>query len=91
MKTTPYRGYLSSIDSRAYFGLGNTTVIDSVVIKWPGNKKQVLKDVKANQLLLVDIKNANIQNTWINDTIATNTLFTDSYKLIGNKLPASGK
>jgi len=57
-ENTPYRGYLSTVDSKAFFGLGNVTTIDSLIIKWI-NKKQVLYNVKANQLLKLDIKNAN--------------------------------
>ena len=82
-ENSPYRGYLSSIDSRAFFGLGDVTVIDSVIIKWPENKKQVLKDVKTNQLLSVDIKNADIEDTWINYPIAKNTLFTEVTNSLG--------
>ena len=73
----PYRGYLSSIDTRAFFGLGNVSIIDSVIIRWPGNKKEILKNVKANQLLSVDIKNATIEDSWNNDILAKNALFTD--------------
>ena len=73
----PCRGYLSSIDTRAFFGLGHVSVVDSVIIRWPGNKKQLLKNVKANQLLTVDIKNADIADSWSNDRFTTDALFTD--------------
>ena len=73
----PYRGYLSSVDPKAFFGLGNVTVIDSVIVKWPGDRKQLLKDVKANQLLVVDIKNANLNYTWTYNFLVKNALFTD--------------
>ncbi len=82
-ENSPYRGYLSSIDMKAFFGLGNVTVVDSVIIKWPGNKKQVLKDVKPNQLLGVDIKNANLEYNWISDSFVKNALFTDITNLSG--------
>jgi len=52
------QGYLSTVDNKAHFGLGNIAVTDSVIIRWPGQKKQVLQKVPANQLLHVDIKNA---------------------------------
>ena len=73
----PYRGYLSTVDGGAFFGLGNTSVVDSVVIRWPGNKKQVLNNVKANQSLLADIKNANLPDTWNADVLVKDALFTD--------------
>ena len=82
-ENSPYRGYLSSIDLTAFFGLGDVAVVDSVIIKWPGNKKQVLKDVKPNQLLEVDIKNANLEYNWISDSLVKNTLFTDITNLSG--------
>ena len=31
----PYRGYLSSYQDIAHFGLGRVTMLDSVVIHWP--------------------------------------------------------
>ena len=47
------RGYQSACDNVLHFGLGKTTVIDSVVIYWLDEKKQVLQNVKANQRLSV--------------------------------------
>ena len=57
-ENTPYRGYLSTIQAIAHFGLGNRTIVDSVIIKWPNGKMQLLRNVQANQILKVDIKNA---------------------------------
>jgi hypothetical protein len=57
-ENSPYRGYLSTTSDIAFFGLGKVATIDSVIVLWPTGKKQLLQDVKANQLLLVDIKNA---------------------------------
>jgi hypothetical protein len=54
----PYRGYLSSVQAIAHFGLGNISKVDSVVIKWPGGKKQVLRNVKADQKINVNIADA---------------------------------
>ena len=72
----PYRGYLSTVDAKAFFGLGNIQQIDSVIIRWPGNKKQILQNVKPNQLLTADIRNANITDVW-NIPIIANAMFTD--------------
>ncbi|WP_153799550.1 VCBS repeat-containing protein [Foetidibacter luteolus] len=46
----PVRGYLSTVDSKLIFGLGNNTVADSVKIVWPGDKIEVLKNVKADSV-----------------------------------------
>jgi len=59
-ENTPYRGYLSSTQYSAHFGLGKTTRIDSVIIKWPQGKTQLFKNVNANEILKVDSKNAGI-------------------------------
>ena len=35
------------------FGLGNTTIIDSLIIEWPGTGKQILTNVEPNQFMKV--------------------------------------
>lgn len=54
----PYRGYLSTYQHIAHFGLGNNTLLDSVVIKWPGGKKQIILNVRADQMLKVNLADA---------------------------------
>lgn len=46
-------GYNSSSDKRVYFGLGNATVVDRIELAWPTGVKQVLKNVKADQILTI--------------------------------------
>ena len=57
-ENNPYRGYLSSVQGVAHFGLGKTTMVDSAVILWNNNKKEVLKNIQANQHISVSIANA---------------------------------
>jgi hypothetical protein len=76
-ENSPYRGYLSTVEDKAFFGMGKTQLIDSVIIRWPTHVKQTLYKVPVNQLLKVDIKNANIADDWSQPTVATNTYFTD--------------
>ncbi len=45
--------YNSSSDKRVHFGLGSAGVIDSIELTWPSGIKQVLKNVKADQILTV--------------------------------------
>jgi enediyne biosynthesis protein E4 len=62
---SPVRGFSSSVDLRLHFGMGNITTIDSLKIKWPDDKVQVIKNIKTNQLLTVkyeDAKSAVVQN-----------------------------
>ena len=81
---TPYRGYLSTIQDIAHFGLGAIKVVDSVIVKWQNNKVQLLRNVNANQLLQLDIANAQSIAPTPKDVFAKNTLFrevTDSTKI----------
>jgi ASPIC and UnbV/FG-GAP-like repeat len=82
-ENTPYRGYLSTIQDIAHFGLGNRSIVDSVIIKWPNGKMQLLRNVKANQSLLVDIKNADINYSFEKDSFASGSLFKDVTDSVG--------
>jgi hypothetical protein len=46
-------GFNSSSDRRVHFGLGTATVIDKIELAWPSGIKQVLTNVKADQILEV--------------------------------------
>ena len=46
-------GYNSSSDKRVHFGLGEDAWIDSVELKWPTGVKQVLRHIKADQILTI--------------------------------------
>jgi hypothetical protein len=76
-ENTPFRGYLSTIQNIAHFGLGNTGSVDSVLVKWPGRKMQLLLHVPADQLLKADIRDANRSYSFAQDTIARSTLFRE--------------
>jgi hypothetical protein len=52
----PVRGYLSQVDSRLHFGLGDASTVDSVEVRWPNGEVTTLKNVKANQVLTVTQK-----------------------------------
>ncbi len=49
----PSGSFLSSSDSRLYFGMGVSEVADSIRIRWPNGLEQQLDGVSSNQLLLV--------------------------------------
>ena len=74
----PYRGYLSSNQNIAHFGLGNTTVVDSLIIRWPGGKKQTMLQVKANQVIKADIAEANDTYWWQPATVPAQSLFKET-------------
>ena len=51
----PVRGYLSQVDSRLHFGIGPAKQVDSIEVRWPDGKVQLLKNVSANQYLEVGL------------------------------------
>ncbi len=76
-ENTPYRGYLSSVQNFAHFGLGNFSLVDSAVIKWPNGKKQVMRNIAVDKTIVADIENADETYNWEKQVLATNTLFKD--------------
>jgi len=55
------RGYLSAVDNAIHFGLGNTTIIDTLKVVWPSGKYIEHYDVMANTTISFDEKNAKKQ------------------------------
>ena len=49
----PCRGYLSTIDFKAHFGLGAASTVDSIRVVWPDGKSQLVTKVKADQTLKI--------------------------------------
>ena len=45
--------YASSSDKRVHFGLGSDVRIKEIELRWPSGKVQILRDVKADQILKV--------------------------------------
>jgi ASPIC and UnbV/FG-GAP-like repeat len=72
---TPYRSYLSTMQLDPHFGLGQTSRVDSLVVKWPDGKMQVLLGVPANQKLTVDHKAARIPYQWVTPATVDHALF----------------
>jgi len=56
----PVRGYLSSVDTKLLFGMGKNKTVDSVVIVWPNDKKQILQNLKADSTYALFQKNATV-------------------------------
>jgi hypothetical protein len=52
------RGFQSGCEQRLHFGLDSATVVDSVLVVWPSQQYQVLKNVAANTPLIVYAKDA---------------------------------
>jgi hypothetical protein len=45
--------YNSSSDKRVHFGLGSAAVVDAIELTWPSGIRQILKNVKADQIVTV--------------------------------------
>lgn len=54
------RGFMSSSDTKLHFGLDDTDKVDSLLVVWPDQKYQLLKNVSVNQQLIVKQKDANL-------------------------------
>ena len=80
---TPYRGYLSTMQLEPHFGLGSMTNIDSLVVKWPDGRKQVLPNVAPNQKLTIRYDAAAAIYHWEPQTPASHALFTPAGDSLG--------
>lgn len=52
---SPVRGYCSHSEEVLHFGLGDVSMVDSVVISWPNNTQTRLTDVEANQSIVANM------------------------------------
>ena len=73
----PYRGYLSTMQDMAHFGLGKVALLDSVVIQWNNGARQAIPNVKADQVLTVNIADAREAGAVTPPVIASDALFKE--------------
>ena len=74
----PARGYLSSDDARAHFGVGNLAKIDSLKIIWPDSSWQVITGITTDQAISVNQKNATHNNFY--SPLTQTPIFTEVSK-----------
>ncbi|MBK5278921.1 MAG: VCBS repeat-containing protein, partial [Bacteroidia bacterium] len=55
---SPMRGFMSTVDYKLHFGLGEISSVDSVIVEWPQGKVTILTNVKTNQLISLNEKDA---------------------------------
>jgi hypothetical protein len=55
-EVAPASSYLSSSDSRIHWGLGDTTSLETLTIRWPSGKEQTLHDVATDRILRVEMQ-----------------------------------
>ncbi|MGI8633972.1 MAG: VCBS repeat-containing protein [Segetibacter sp.] len=80
----PTRGYLSTDDYRAHFGLGSATHVDSLKVQWPDGKMQLLMNVEVDKTITVFYKDA-ISINAVDVAKAKASLFTNSAAKYGIK------
>ena len=79
---TPYRGYMSSVQNMAHFGLGNTAVLDSIIVEWNDKTKTILKNIDVNKNLIISASKNNAVNL-SNGLLSSSEIFTDVTKILG--------
>jgi enediyne biosynthesis protein E4 len=57
-----YRGYLSTTEDVVHFGLDTVNSVDTVMVDWPDGNQNTLFNIKADQVLKVNYKDA-VPNT----------------------------
>ena len=58
LEQMPTRGFQSAVDPRLHFGLGSSTVIDTLTVIWPDRRFQVLTDVLADRTITLSQQQA---------------------------------
>lgn len=58
LEQMPTRGFQSSVDPVMLFGLNDTKKIDSLIVRWPDQKIQVIKNIGVDTLLTLIQNNA---------------------------------
>jgi hypothetical protein len=62
-ENNPYRGYLSSVEPFMHFGLG-AKKLKKLEIQWYNGMSQIILNPKVDQVLEVNIKNANVKTNY---------------------------
>jgi len=56
--------HISQNSTIAHFGLGNSSRVDSVIVTWTGGNQQVLTNIEANRLLVIQ-ESPEKRNLWV--------------------------
>jgi enediyne biosynthesis protein E4 len=75
LEQMPVRGYLSTSDSRPNLGMGPLTVIDSLIVEWPDDRLTLMTNVKTNQTLTLNQKDAIKMSVNMEDSINNKSVF----------------
>jgi hypothetical protein len=81
-ENSPFRGYLSTVEAVAHFGLGKENIVDEVKIIWQNGKQQILQKVKTNQTIWIKSQDADFLPT-IALPLIDNKIFVDVTDSLG--------
>lgn len=76
----PVKGYMSSVDPRLHFGLGQIDKVDSIYIGWPNKNLTILKDQEVNQLLKINQNDA-VPFEWPRNKIENQTFHSSNTQI----------
>jgi hypothetical protein len=54
----PTRGFLSATPDLLHFGVGQATLIDSLIVRWPDKSLQTINHIPADRVITLDSRNA---------------------------------
>jgi enediyne biosynthesis protein E4 len=74
LEQMPTRGFQSSVDPRLHFGLGSSTVVDSLTVIWPDRRFQVMTNVPADRTLTLSQNDARGKYVYGSDSAAAGIL-----------------
>lgn len=60
LEQMPTRGFQSSVENILHFGLGKIDMVDSLIIRWPNNKYEILKNIPADTLITINQSSASL-------------------------------
>ncbi len=76
------RGFQSSVAPEIHFGLGQETLVDQVKVVWPDGSVSKIKDVKANQNLVINFSSEKqSKEQVVKDQITFKTVNLDSLQI----------
>jgi len=58
---SPYRGFMSTMDERVHFGLGQADRVDSLEVIWPDGRYQLLRDIGVDQAITIAQRDAMVR------------------------------
>ena len=86
LEQMPTKGYLSTVSPILHFGFGENAKIDSLIVEWNSGKKETLKDISANKLLVLEESNATLLKSKV---VNPDQLFAKTESLINYKHKSS--